>query len=81
MLVLPCAHRTIGVEAAVRLPTVMMLVAEDACTAFATEDWKRREPSRRHPKARHQWHVEGRLLREKQTRLRELAVQCLDAST
>ncbi|MFJ9908811.1 hypothetical protein ACIRVK_39185 [Streptomyces sp. NPDC101152] len=66
-------------ETAVRLPTVMMLVVEDACTAFARKDWKRREPSRRRPRARHQWHAEGSLLQEKERRLKELAAQCLDA--
>ncbi|PWI17957.1 hypothetical protein DI272_30220 [Streptomyces sp. Act143] len=78
LLDLPCTHRTVGVEAAVRLPTVMMLVVEDACTAFAREDWRAHEPPRWRPRARRRWHSEGRRLRDKETRLRELAVQCLD---
>ena len=79
VLVLARARRTVGVEAVLQLPTVMMLVVEDACTALAREDWKRREPSRRHPRARRHWRAEGCRLREKEERLRELAVECLDA--
>ncbi|WP_427924639.1 hypothetical protein [Streptomyces sp. cg40] len=46
MLILAQARRTVGVEAALHLPTVMMPVVEDACTALAREDWKHREPPR-----------------------------------
>ncbi|MEV0740224.1 hypothetical protein AB0I51_30805 [Streptomyces sp. NPDC050549] len=78
VLALRCAQRTVGVEAALQLPSVMVLVVEDACTAFALEDWRRREPPRRHLQARRGWQAEGRRLRTKEGRLRELAAQCLD---
>jgi len=76
---LPCARRTVGVEAALRLPSVMVLVVEDACTVIALRDWERREPHRLRPWARRRWHAEGRRLRAKELRMRELAAQCLDA--
>ncbi|WP_438295505.1 hypothetical protein [Streptomyces sp. HUAS TT7] len=69
-----------GVEAALRLPTVMMLVVEDACTRIAREDWRRREPARWRCKAYHRWCSEGQQLRAKKARLKELAAQCLDTS-
>jgi hypothetical protein len=75
---LPCAQRTVGVEAALRLPSVMMLVVEDACTMIALTDWRRREPPRRRPRERHRWHAEGQRLEAKKGRLKELAAQCLD---
>ncbi|MDN3028990.1 hypothetical protein [Streptomyces sp. S.PB5] len=78
VLDLPCAERTVGVEAALKLPTVMMLVVEDTCTQIAREDWRRREPPRWRPQARHRWHAEGRRLHAKTARLKELAAQCLD---
>jgi len=80
VVTLPCARRTVGVEAALWLPNVMMLVVEDVCTAFSREDWRRREPAPWRSQARHRWHTEGRQLDAKETRLRDLAVQCLDAS-
>jgi hypothetical protein len=61
------------------LPNVMMLVVEDACTALSREDWRRREPPRWRSQARHRWHAEGRQLDAKDARVRDLAVQCLDA--
>ncbi|MFE7172918.1 hypothetical protein [Streptomyces sp. NPDC057616] len=76
---LPCARRTVGVEAALRLPSVMVLVVEDACTVMALHDWQRREPHRLRPLARRRWRAEGRRLRAKEERMRELAAQCLDA--
>lgn len=76
---LPCARRTVGVEAALRLPSVMVLVVEDTCTVIALRDWERREPRRLHPWARRRWEAEGRRLRAKEERVRELAAQCLDA--
>jgi hypothetical protein len=79
VLRLPCARRTVGVEAALRLPGVMVLVVEDACTVIALRDWRRREPPRLHPWARRRWWAEGRRLRAKEARIRELAAQCLDA--
>ncbi|MFE2064380.1 hypothetical protein ACFXDH_18580 [Streptomyces sp. NPDC059467] len=79
VLDLPCAQRTVGVEAALQLPNVMMLVVEDACTQIADEDWRHREPTRRHVWARRKWRSEGRLLRAKKARLKALATQCLDA--
>ncbi|MDN3029196.1 hypothetical protein [Streptomyces sp. S.PB5] len=79
VLHLPCARRTVGVEAALRLPTVMVLVVEDTCTLIALRDWQDREPPRRRPRARHRWHAEGRRLRAKEQRMLELAEQCLDA--
>ncbi|MGW3938747.1 hypothetical protein [Streptomyces phaeochromogenes] len=78
VLALRRAQRTVGVEAALRLPSVMVLVVEDSCTAFAHEDWRRREPPRRRLQARRDWQAEGRRLRTKEERLRELAAQCLD---
>lgn len=78
VLDLPCARRTVGVEAALRLPSVMMLVVEDACTVIALTDWRRREPPRWRPQARHRWHIEGRRLEAKKARLKELAAECLD---
>lgn len=79
VLHLPCARRTVGVEAALRLPTVMVLVVEDACTVIALRDWERREPSHWRPWVRRRWHEEGRRLRAKELRVRELAAQSLDA--
>ncbi|MFF4804323.1 hypothetical protein ACFY1U_39115 [Streptomyces sp. NPDC001351] len=79
VLHLPCARRTVGVEAALRLPTVMVLVVEDACTAIALRDWERREPSHWRPWALRRWGAEGRRLRAKELRVRELAAQSLDA--
>jgi hypothetical protein len=79
VVTLPRAQRTVGVEAALRLPNVMMLVIEDACTALSREDWQRREPARWRPRARHRRHTEGRRPDAKETRLRDLAVQCLGA--
>ncbi|MCI3278230.1 hypothetical protein [Streptomyces cylindrosporus] len=78
VLHLSCARRTVGVEAALRLPTVMVLVVEDACTVIALRDWAHREPSHWRPWARARWHAEGRRLRAKELRMRELAAQCLD---
>ncbi|WP_329268346.1 hypothetical protein [Streptomyces sp. NBC_01451] len=75
---LPCAQRTVGVEAALRLPNVMMLVVEDACTQIALTDWRRREPPRWRHRARHRWYAEERWLDAKKARLKELAAQCLD---
>jgi hypothetical protein len=43
-----------------RLPNVMMLVVEDACTVLSREDWRRREPARWRPQARHRWPHRGR---------------------
>jgi hypothetical protein len=68
------------VETALRLPNVMMLVVEDVCTALSREDWRRREPARWRSQARHRRHSEGGQLDAKEARLRDLAVQCLDAS-
>ncbi|MBO1333017.1 hypothetical protein [Streptomyces sp. VRA16 Mangrove soil] len=79
VLELPCADRTVGVAAALELPSVMMLVVEDACTRIAYADWRHREPSRLHVRARRRWQAEGHQLRAKRQRLRELAVECLDA--
>jgi hypothetical protein len=79
VLDLPCAERTVGVEAVLRLPNVMMLVVEDACTVVALTDWRRREPPRRRPRDRRRWHTEGRQLEAKKARLKGLAAQCLDA--
>ncbi|MFH8773670.1 hypothetical protein [Streptomyces sp. NPDC017958] len=42
VLDLPCAERTVGVEAALKLPGVMTLVVEDTCAQIAHEDWQRR---------------------------------------
>ncbi|MER6628953.1 hypothetical protein ABT301_12010 [Streptomyces sp. NPDC000987] len=78
LLHLPCAERTVGVEAALVLPTVMVLVVEDACAVIALRDWQRREPSRRHPLARRRWRAEGERLRAKKARIKELAAQSLD---
>jgi hypothetical protein len=61
------------------LPNVMMLVVEDAGTVLSREDWRRREPARWRPQARHRWRTEGGQLDAKETRLRDLAVQLLDA--
>nr|WSY53833.1 hypothetical protein OG999_29445 [Streptomyces sp. NBC_00886] len=69
-----------GVEAALRLPNVMMLVVEDACTALSREGWRRREPVRWRFQARRRRQTEGRQLDAKENRVRDLAVQCLDAS-
>ncbi|MEU5893915.1 hypothetical protein ABZ835_45040 [Streptomyces sp. NPDC047461] len=80
VVTLPCAQRAVGVEAVLRLPNVMMLVVEDACTALSREDWRRREPARWRSQARRRWHTEGRQLDAKESRVRDLAVQCLDAS-
>jgi hypothetical protein len=77
---LPYAERTVGVEAALQLPTVMMLVVEDACAVIALRDWQRREPSRWHPLARRRWLAEGGRLRAKKARMKELAAQSLDAA-
>lgn len=79
VLDLPCAERTVGVEAALKLPNVMVLVVEDTCAQIAHEDWQHREPTRWHLQAHRCWRSEGRLLRAKKTRLKELATQCLDA--
>ncbi|WP_431964802.1 hypothetical protein [Actinacidiphila sp. bgisy160] len=79
VLDLPCAERTVGVEAALKLPSVMMLVIEDTCAQIAREDWQRSEPTRWHLQAHRCWRSEGRLLRAKGVRLKELAAQCLDA--
>ncbi|EST18709.1 hypothetical protein M878_44530 [Streptomyces roseochromogenus subsp. oscitans DS 12.976] len=79
VLDLPCAERTVGVEAALKLPNVMMLVVEDTCAQIAHEDWQHREPTCWHPQAHRCWRSEGRLLRAKKARLKELAAQCLDA--
>jgi hypothetical protein len=67
------------VEAALKLPNVMMLVVEDFCVRIAHEDWQHREPTRWNPRLRRCWRSEGRLLRAKKARLKELAAQCLDA--
>jgi hypothetical protein len=69
----------VGVEAALRLPSVMVLVVEDACTVIALRDWEQREPHRLRLWARRRWHAEGRRLRAKELRIRALAAQCLDA--
>lgn len=79
VLRLPGAERTVGVEAALTLPTVMMLVVEDTCAQIAREDWQRREPSRWRPYAHHCWCRQGDVLRAKKDRLKDLAAQCLDA--
>ncbi|MFI6620261.1 hypothetical protein [Streptomyces sp. NPDC050528] len=78
VVTLPCAQRTVGVGAVLWLPNVMMLVVEDVCTALSREDWRRREPARWRSGARRHWNTEGRQLDAKETRLRYLAVQCLD---
>ncbi|MFZ3573026.1 hypothetical protein ACOKM5_39480 [Streptomyces sp. BH097] len=80
MLRLRYARRTVGVEAVRWLPSVMVLAVEDACTRFAYEDWRRRQPSRRRIWARRRWLEEGAFLREKSARLRELARECLDSA-
>lgn len=79
VLDLPCAERTVGVEAALKLPNVMMLVVEDTCAQIAHEDWQHREPTRWHPRAHRCRRSEGRLRRAKKARLEELAAQCPDA--
>ncbi|MCX3059886.1 hypothetical protein [Streptomyces beihaiensis] len=70
--------RTVGVEAALRMPSVMVLVVEDACVRFAQEDWAMRRPPRRRPLERRHWYAEGQRLRAKSARLRALAAECLD---
>ncbi|MEV0173575.1 hypothetical protein AB0I00_20960 [Streptomyces sp. NPDC050803] len=77
---LPCAERTVGVAAALRLPEVMVLVVEDTCAVIALRDWQRREPPRWRPQARHRWQVEGRRLRAEKARVKDLAAQCLDTA-
>ncbi|MDX3387234.1 hypothetical protein PV682_38195 [Streptomyces niveiscabiei] len=77
-LELTCAQRTVGVEAALRLPNVMMLVVEDACARIAEESWQRRGPRRWRLHAHRSWRQEGEQLREKRARMRDLAVECLD---
>ncbi|MEU6379227.1 hypothetical protein [Streptomyces sp. NPDC046909] len=79
VLDLPYVERTVGVEAALCLPSVMVLVIEDLCAQVAHEDWQRREPPRWRPAARHHWCGEGQQLRAKKDRLKELAAQCLDS--
>ncbi|MEV6944340.1 hypothetical protein AB0N07_20490 [Streptomyces sp. NPDC051172] len=61
------------------MPTVMVLVVEDTCTVIALRDWERREPPHWRPWARRHWYAEGRRLRAKELRVRELAAQSLDA--
>ena len=77
-LELTCAERTVGVEAALRLPNVMMLVVEDACARIAEESRQRRKPRRWRLRAHRRWRQEGERLREKRVRMRDLAVECLD---
>lgn len=80
LLELPRAGREVGVEAAARLPSVMVLVVEDACTRIAYEDWHKRQPPRRHLRAHRRRRAEGRLPAAKTARLRALAEACLDHS-
>ncbi|MBD0842094.1 hypothetical protein [Streptomyces sp. TRM68416] len=78
MLHLPCAERTVGVEAALRLPDVMVLVVEDTCAVIALRNWARREPPIWRRRARRCWHAEGRRLRAEKARVKDLAARCLD---
>ena len=74
------AERSVGVEAVLQQPSVMVLTIEDVCTRFAHDDWRRRKPTRRRPWARRRWEAEGAQLRAKVQRIRELAAQCLDGA-
>ncbi|MFF0739672.1 hypothetical protein ACFYVL_04650 [Streptomyces sp. NPDC004111] len=75
---LQCAQRVVGVEAALLLPNVMVLVVEDVCTRLAYEDWQRRRPARWHLVAHRRWRAEGIWLEGKFQRLWALAGDCLD---
>ncbi|MFJ9084430.1 hypothetical protein ACIRL3_18595 [Streptomyces sp. NPDC102384] len=79
-LCLRSVDRTVGVEAVLRLPSVMVLAVEDACTCFAYDDWNRRRPPLSQPWVRRRWQAEGKLLSAKVARLMELAAQCLDGA-
>ncbi|WP_329282203.1 hypothetical protein [Streptomyces sp. NBC_01451] len=68
-----------GAETAPRLPSLTVQVVEDACAVIALRDSQRREPPRRHPRTRHRWHVEGRRLRARKARVKDVAVRCLDS--
>ena len=77
-LSLASAGRTVPVDAALRLPDVMLLVTEDACARIAEADWRLRRPSWRRPRARLRWYRERRQLRAKTARVRALAEEYLD---
>lgn len=66
---------TIQVSEALYSPAVAGLMTEDFCWRAARTDWLSRRPPRWQRTPRRAWQAEGRLLDEKRSRIRELAVE------
>ncbi|MGW8378325.1 hypothetical protein [Streptomyces sp. ODS28] len=75
-----CARRSVGVEAVLRLPSVRVLVVEDACARIAYQAWRRRRPPRWRAVAHRRWAAEAQQMAAKAARVRALAEECLDGA-
>lgn len=68
-------NRRVSEARALDEPELMMLVGEDCCWRLSVTAWKRRRPWPWRIRGRRAWHAEGRVLREKEQRLRELGAE------